>query len=171
MRRVPLASSATGGLSASAGDVPPTLADKPPVAPRRVSVPDGAWDKAMPKRRIVLILMGLAALAGVMFWLHQTRLAVGWLRGEAFYQGRPTSYWAAELEDWDMMEYHALGEGRVCRHVVTISRREPGLFTELWQKLSGQGEDRPPLFSGDPAAEPVLRELCDSPSEEVRAMA
>jgi hypothetical protein len=34
-------------------------------------------------------------------WLYQSCLLVGWLRGEAFYLGRPTSYWGRELAYWD----------------------------------------------------------------------
>src|SRR5438270_562311 len=117
----------------------------------------------MRKRRVIFILTGLGVLVlGLAAWFEPSRAVHGWLHGEAFYLGRPTSYWAAELEDWDMLEYHALDMNHVCRHHVKISRREPGLFTELWHKLSGQSADSPPLLAGDPAAEPVLRELCDS---------
>ncbi len=32
--------------------------------------------------------------------LESQRILTGWLRGEAFYQGRPTSYWRGELEGY-----------------------------------------------------------------------
>ena len=49
------------------------------------------------KLRWLLILVILTAFA---VWLEPTRVVWGWLRREAFYDGRPTSYWASELERW-----------------------------------------------------------------------
>src|SRR5215510_14081773 len=54
----------------------------------------------MTKRRLLrwsLILLILAAFA---VWLEPTRVVWGWLRGEAFYQGRPTSYWRLKCDEW-----------------------------------------------------------------------
>src|SRR5437667_138733 len=55
-------------------------------------------NNAMTKRRrrllaalAVLALLGVLALPAVHWRL------IGWWRGEPFYQGRPASYWAAEL--------------------------------------------------------------------------
>jgi len=50
------------------------------------------------KRRLIrwsLILIVLVALA---IWLEPTRIVWGWLRGEAFYDGFPTSYWRGVIE-------------------------------------------------------------------------
>ena len=52
----------------------------------------------MTKRRLMrwsLILLTFAAFA---VWLEPTRVVWGWLRGEAFYQGRPTSFWRGVIE-------------------------------------------------------------------------
>lgn len=51
----------------------------------------------MNSRRVVLggLLIGILALV---VCLEPTRVTWGWLRGEAFYEGRPTSYWRGELE-------------------------------------------------------------------------
>src|SRR2546430_1370258 len=55
----------------------------------------------MSKRRLfwIVTLLGCTAF-GV--WLEPTRVVWGCLRGEAFYEGRPTSYWRVELERWDV---------------------------------------------------------------------
>jgi hypothetical protein len=52
------------------------------------------------RKRWLLILTGLTAISLCAFWLHETGIVLGWLRGEAFYQGRPTSYWSRELARW-----------------------------------------------------------------------
>jgi len=46
------------------------------------------------KYKITLVLFALAAFA---VWLAPTRVVRGWLRGEAFYQGRPTSWSIASI--------------------------------------------------------------------------
>ncbi len=48
------------------------------------------------KRWLVRLTL-VAILAAFAVWLEPTRVVWGWLRGEAFYQGRPTSYWRREI--------------------------------------------------------------------------
>ncbi len=57
------------------------------------------------RKRWLLILPGLVAIGFVAFWLHETGIVLGWLRGEAFYQGRPTNYWSRELAGWNYCNY------------------------------------------------------------------
>ena len=52
------------------------------------------------KRRWLYRLLVLLALAGFVVWLEPTRVAWGWLRGEAFFHGRPTSYWRHKCDEW-----------------------------------------------------------------------
>jgi hypothetical protein len=52
----------------------------------------------MTKRRLLRWSLILAILAAFAVWLDPTRVVWGWLRGEAFYQGRPTSYWRNVIE-------------------------------------------------------------------------
>src|SRR4249920_1684066 len=54
----------------------------------------------MTKRRLLRWSLLLLILAAFAVWLEPTRIVWGWLRGEAFYEGRPTSYWEAELRHW-----------------------------------------------------------------------
>src|SRR4029434_2753123 len=54
----------------------------------------------MIKRRLLRCSLILITLAAFAVWLEPTRVVWGWLCGEAFYQGRPTSWWASEIECW-----------------------------------------------------------------------
>lgn len=71
------------------------------------AVGDGFWSsceitsKVMlkPKRLACLALL-LVGLAGVCLHPAVRWRVVGWYRGEAFYQGRPTSYWAEQFANW-----------------------------------------------------------------------
>lgn len=58
----------------------------------------------MKPRRLIRISVLLAILTVLAVWLEPTRLVWGWLRGEAFYQGRPTSYWAERIRPWEVPE-------------------------------------------------------------------
>ena len=52
-------------------------------------------------RRRYLALSALALLVATAALVESvTRAGRGWWRGEAFYRGRPTSYWAQELPRW-----------------------------------------------------------------------
>jgi len=55
----------------------------------------------MTKRRLLCWSLILVILAAFAVWLEPTRVVWGWLRGEAFYDGRPTSYWERVLTNWD----------------------------------------------------------------------
>src|ERR1043166_2014278 len=56
------------------------------------------------KRRLLGWSLILAILAALAVWLEPTRVVWGWLRGEAFYQGRPTSWWRQELSHWAIVK-------------------------------------------------------------------
>src|ERR1043166_149159 len=61
------------------------------------------------KRRWKLWL-SLLILAGSLFALPAVHWRViGWVRGEAFYQGRPTSYWSMECSQWKHGHIHKYG--------------------------------------------------------------
>ena len=58
----------------------------------------------MTKRRLIRWSLILAILAAFAVWLEPTRVVWGWLRGEAFYQGRPTCWWRQELSNWEIQK-------------------------------------------------------------------
>jgi len=52
----------------------------------------------MTKRRLLRWSLIFVTLAAFTIWLEPTRVVWGWLRGEAFCDGRPTRWWRAQLE-------------------------------------------------------------------------
>jgi hypothetical protein len=48
---------------------------------------------------LLLLAAGVLALPAVHWRL------IGWVRDEAFYQGRPTSYWSGRIEEWTGSRY------------------------------------------------------------------
>jgi hypothetical protein len=163
------------------------------------------------KRKRVWLAAVVVVIAVLAVWFEPTGAVRGWLRGEAFYLGRPTSYWGRELARWsahgsfvgDFLFPLADIDGRInanTQFVVTVpplAARGPqdntrDLATALWIDLQVGGYTReptlleraadavgwelerptqPPLLDGDPAAEPVLRELLDDPADSVREIA
>src|ERR1051325_58052 len=80
-------------------------------------------------------------LAAVYF--EPTYCVRGVLRGEEFYNGRPASYWAAELERWEVNPLHIFffsGDPKDLR-LMPCFHREPSWFEELQRRISG-GTDR-----------------------------
>src|SRR5262245_12651350 len=134
------------------------------------------------KLRWSLILIIVAAFA---IWLETTRGVWGWLRGEGCYDGRPTSWWEAELARWDMLELGLLLDepGRIDPHGTAFFERTRqgafGWFFALFGKKEEVGRplpksldtDGPTLLHGDLAAEPVLRVLIEHSDPHVRQLA
>ena len=55
----------------------------------------------MKKTVIALVLGGLLAVATAGVFLEPTGVVIGWVRGESFFQDRPTRYWRRNLKDQD----------------------------------------------------------------------
>jgi hypothetical protein len=116
------------------------------------------------KRRWPWLL--LVALVGVALavYFEPSHCVRGWLWGEAFFDGRPTSFWADEIQQWECV-YQDSGnfklnmdyKRRRVRWPKVVERflREP---TTLW----------PRLLDGDAEGMPVLDELRQHSSAEVR---
>jgi HEAT repeats len=131
-------------------------------------------------RRVLLragLLLG-AVLAGSLL-SPDVRWAVwGWLRGEAFYRGRPASYWREEARGWDRWVVAAGYEGAPdggCFWCSTSWSRPPSPWQE-WlgidvARLVPSRPANPPLLAGSPAAVPVLTELLRDRDPKVRHMA
>src|SRR5207247_8450134 len=97
----------------------------------------------------------LAILAAFAVWLEPTRVVWGWLRGEAFYQGRPTSWWAEELSCWNVSSLWVDGQ------VVPVYFRKGRAFEYYIKQLRRDKSERPvpDALTGNPAAELILTEL------------
>lgn len=106
-----------------------------------------------------LFLLTIPMFAALVVWLEPTRVLWGTLRGEAFFQGRPTSYWARHVERWADASSRCLGVAE---------------YTSVWdQALDYFGQldkfpPRPTVLDHDPATLPVLAELLDCDQNPVR---
>jgi hypothetical protein len=102
----------------------------------------------MKRRRFIFLGIGILLLTGISL-LPTTRWRIkGWMNGEAFYRGRPTSYWYEQCryKSWLQLQYEA-------------SRRSNWLIDWLpgsSDQLTGQALAE--QFA-DPEAIPVLLEL------------
>ena len=123
----------------------------------------------MLKRRWRLWLcLTLLLLVGGAFLLPMVRWPViGWVRGEAFYEGRPTSYWRRECQRWHPIKYGSL--------MATAWIRLPSWFEQQHDQLVGipfnPKSGTMPLCRGDPLSVPVLMELLKDDALHVRWIA
>jgi len=128
---------------------------------------------AMSKRRLIRWSLILAILAAFAVWLEPTRVVWGWLRGEAFYQARPTSYWRLEFDRWHM----TVGYGR--DPTGKEHRQEHWIRDQGWLAAwlnDDEGREcpwpNPTVERIDAEALPVLQELVgDSPHSRVQNLA
>ncbi len=107
-------------------------------------------------RRIVIAAALVAVVLGI-FFEGLTRVGRGHLSGEPFYEGRPASYWADEIAQWETQD--APWTTR------TYQRRPiwPG-----WVERMLPEPRWPPLLDGDPDGLAVLQALRQHPSDEVQ---
>ena len=140
-------------------------------APASTIAGDSDWVTmpTMSKRRLIRWSLVLAILAAFAVWLEPTRVVWGWLRGEAFYDGRPTSYWAAQIEPWDsycsLGGHGSLGWFQVDCHYV---RKLSPFHRWLKRYVNTPESTWPAILDGDREAQAVLQQLLEHPSDVVR---
>jgi hypothetical protein len=118
------------------------------------------------RRRLWFLFLGVAGLTFGVLYESATHVGRGWLRGEAFFDGRPTSYWAAELAQWEIVEIGGGGG----RHWPVYGRRSPWpKWLERYMPI--QKAEWPALLDGDADASSVLHALCNHPSRHVQFLA
>lgn len=138
----------------------------------------------MKRRWRLLISLALLLLLCGLFLLPQVRWPIyGWLRGEVFYQGRPTSYWVNEIE----ASYQPIMIGG-SSYVVPLYDDGRAIWcversASLWDQVLDRVMPRTPqladlnnivggpLLNGDPGALPVLLALLRDESAKVRRVA
>jgi hypothetical protein len=108
----------------------------------------------------ILIAAVLIVVAAAVVFEAVTHIGRGWLFGEPFYEGRPASFWAVEIERWETQD--PVWETR------TYSRRATW---PAWVERYLPEPRWPRLLDGDPDALPVLRELTKHPSSNVQEWA
>src|SRR5262245_53864933 len=147
--------------------------------------------------RILKLLALFAILAALAVWLEPTRVVWGWLRGDAFYDGRPTRYWRAEISRWEDDFAIMVGIPRIELRLNpdeqiaidptvkspifgdqmvwnTWSRKPTWLEKALghvFPAVLKNDRTQPPLLDGDPLAEQVLLELDEDDNANIRLIA
>ena len=111
-----------------------------------------------------------AVIVLVVVYFEPTHCVRGTLRGEAFFEGRSTSWWRAELAQWNVVE-SSWG-----------SRETPLRFyyrkPTKWQEISARfgaskagvthNLEGPHLLKGDDNVRPILLQLQDDPDPVIR---
>ena len=111
------------------------------------------------KKRPIIICLVVAILGSIIFWLQSNYIITGWLNGEAFYQGRPTSYWRRQLGKIETSGW-GTGPSIFFRYPSSSSKwLEPIIPDEGKVELLNDHV----LLKGDPAAQGVLKELMKDP--------
>jgi hypothetical protein len=127
-------------------------------------------------RRRVYLLVIMALLAAFAVWLEPTRVVWGWLRGEAFYEGRPTSYWRYELSRYErVLVFVPPPQPNMNALPSQIWLRQRGVWDKLrdwWTNETALQPLPPPaILQGDPAARAVLEALAADAPDHVRSLA
>jgi hypothetical protein len=110
---------------------------------------------------LTLLFVGGSLLHPAVHW----RL-IGWAKGEAFYQGRPTSYWRWECERWQ--------PGRLWSYSSWSWHRAPSQWENVLNRLLDtpfSSSEGLPLHQGEPEGVPVLIELVESSRGNTRLIA
>jgi hypothetical protein len=120
------------------------------------------------------VALGFLLLVGALLIPSLRWKAIGWARGEAFYECLPTSYWRDECERWDgHFDGGTMGSVKMLPSApfpVVWVRRPP----TWWERLFGSratSEDEPLLHRGDRQAIPVLVALLKDENDKVRHFA
>jgi hypothetical protein len=105
-----------------------------------------------------VVLAGSLLSPDVRWWLY------GHLRGEAFYKGRPTSYWRGRVTAWNDLGFYP--------PAVSLVVRRPRWWADWPPWCSGRAApllEAEPFPGDDPASIPVLVELLRDGDAQVRA--
>ena len=122
----------------------------------------------MTKRRLIRWSLIVVILAAFAVWLEPTRVVWGWLRGEAFYQGRPTSWWRSEIVQWKRINHFGSGP-----HTADWRyERNSTLFESFVSRFAKLPERTwPPLLDGDESGQEVLQALVTDSDTHVSFLA
>ena len=125
-------------------------------------------------RRTLIAALIVALTFGILYECA-THVGRGWLRGEAFYNGRPTSYWRWRIDEWtanfakpeDALDAIGPAEGpmmlgRLHKYNVRVHLRPPTLWDQVqawvhpWHDQRGEF---PEVLECWTDSEAVLQEL------------
>ena len=119
---------------------------------------------------VVVLLIGLTL--GILFETS-SHVVRGWLRGEAFYDGRPTSYWRIKLTPWKVVYGHKdcwyereeSWSGRNLLTWIVGIKSDEQRFDEIMEQISG-----PRILHAEDSKAVLLELLADS-SPNIRCLA
>jgi hypothetical protein len=128
--------------------------------------------------RRTLIAAALIGVGLAILYEYGTHVGRGWLYDEAFFQGRPTSYWRSSINGWverfdkpddaEQCMRASTWEGLTSSTIILWVPPRPTFLTQArgWVGLAALPDhDAPPeVLAGQADAEPVLRELQDDPA-------
>ena len=130
------------------------------------------------KKRPIIICLFVAILGSVIFWLQSNYIITGWLKGEAFYQGRPTSYWRQNLGNVHSVRcWHSIpGPGGPDKVFYQSRSSLPEWLDPIIGNrtpLLKDDDSLPdhPLWMGDPEARDVLTQLTEGSTSTIRDFA
>jgi hypothetical protein len=119
----------------------------------------------MLKLKRTWILLTLLLTLGVGVYFEPSHCVRGWLFGEAFFEGRPTSYWRTVV----VRDLH------IDPHIFFASPQAPAPPPNWWQRCKDWIGYEPRVDSSlqllDDAATPVLRELTEDQTPQVAGFA
>ena len=110
------------------------------------------------KRRRTWLLLFMLAFGLVLVYFEPTRCVRGWLHGEAFYDGRPTSYWRGVVVDALEIDWANFPNFTWADRAKRRIGYEP-VERNTWQLMC------------DTDADPVLRELAQDENPKVAGFA
>ena len=116
------------------------------------------------RRRTWILLVAVTAVALAVYF-EPTHCVRGWLWGEAFYDGRPTSWWRESIHQWKDRFYSEEDAFRWQRGEGVMFRPRSTVLLDRMRDWIRSDDDRlrdhdpPKVLAGSRDAEPVLREL------------
>jgi hypothetical protein len=135
------------------------------------------------RKKLWFVVPGIVIVAAFLVFEHQTRVLRGTLRGEPFYRGRPSSYWARVLGRYQAIRtasvpvVHVLPDGALHETLETSTVYLPCRSTwEIWiaNQLPLAGKylmQQPLILNGESDALAVLQVLLEDENAMVRLMA
>jgi hypothetical protein len=131
----------------------------------------------MKRRRLLLLLLLLLLLGGLLLVPSVRWPIYGWLRGEAFYQGMPASWWKKEIEA-NYQPIETLGSIALVGSPIWTVDQPLSFLAQLKEYLvpnttpaSVDLVTASPLLNGNPDALPMLQVLIRNGSAKVRRVA
>jgi hypothetical protein len=111
---------------------------------------------------VIEVLLFLAAV-----YCEPTFTVRGKVHGEAFFEGKSTSWWRRELEHWDRVSVQSnLSQFAYVRSPTALEH-----WCAQWLRIRPDERTRPSLLSGNELTLPVLHELFDDPNPKVQRFA